>query len=240
MRASEPSARNFAIFCEVEFEGASLRHAAEAYEISPTRVQQIVNDTRAWYIDTTPEWVRETDVSIQPLLACRRHQARLEHLYGQAMQAWLNSQTEITTTRVRPGVLENSEVRVTQPCFGQVRYLTAAMQMSKAQIDAAERLCQIRENYAERPAPPAEESGRAEAASAPCAPETVALPEFAEQDADVVTLTLDPAGPCDEPAAVQVPTCAARHASPTPVRTRKQQRKLERHQRRVALRAKSG
>jgi plasmid maintenance system antidote protein VapI len=240
MRASEPSARNFAIFCEVEFEGASLRHAAEAYEISPTRVQQIVNDTRAWYIDTTPEWVRETDASIQPLLACRRHQARLEHLYGQAMQAWLNSQTEITTTRVRSGVLENSEVRVTQPCFGQVRYLTAAMQMSKAQIDAAERLCAIREQQAPPTAPAAVEVRHEEPADAPCAPQTAESPEVVEQDEDVVTLTLDAAAPCAESVTVQLPTCAARSESPTPVRSRKQQRKFERHQRRVALRAKSG
>jgi hypothetical protein len=235
MRATEPSDRNYAIFCDVEFAGRSLRSVAEEHDISPTRVQQIVAEMRAWYIASTPQWVRDTDPDTAPMLACRFHQERLQHLYSLSMQAWRASQTDVTTTRVRPGVLDSGEVRITQRCFGQPRYLTTALQLSRGQIDAAERLNAICDKRDARKAAPAPEV-TSEEECAPCAPKTEETPQVAEQEADVVTLTLDAAPPSVEPVSLPLSTCVAPHPAPTPVRSPKQQRKLERHQRRAAMR----
>jgi hypothetical protein len=236
MRATEPSDRNYLIFCDVEFAGRSLRSVAEEQDISPTRVQQIVAEMRAWFIASTPEWVRDTDPDTAPMHACRFHHERLQHLYSLSMQAWRASQTDVTTTRVRPGVLDNGEVRVTQRCFGQPRYLTTALQLSRAQIDAAERLNAICDKRDARAAAAAHVEAPREEACAPCAPEIEEAPQVAEREADIVTLTLDAAIASVDPVSLPLTTCVASHPAPTPVRSRKQQRKFERHQRRAAMR----
>jgi hypothetical protein len=168
------------------------------------------------------------------MLACRFHHERLQHLYSLSMQAWRASQTDVTTTRVRPGVLDNGEVRVTQRCFGQPRYLTTALQLSRAQIDAAERLNAICDKRDTRAA--AKVEAPREEACAPCAPKMEEATQVDEQEADVVTLTLDAGAASVEPVSLPLSTCVAPHTAPTPVRSPKQQRKFERHQRRMAMR----
>src|SRR5687768_13807139 len=102
MRTSTPSERDFEIYCDVEFEGLSLRKAAEQYGLSPSRVQQVVAEMRDWYRATTPQWVEETQPQLQPLVACRMAQERLRFLYRRSLDAWQDSQGAVTVRREGP------------------------------------------------------------------------------------------------------------------------------------------
>src|SRR5690606_994654 len=87
----EPSERNWEMFLAVEHEGASLRAVARKYRVSPTRVTQIVEQVRRWFTETTPAWVFERRSEVQPLVACRMHEAKLGILEGRLHRSWRKS-----------------------------------------------------------------------------------------------------------------------------------------------------
>ena len=142
MRTSDPSDRDYGIFMAVEFEHVSLRAAAEQWQLSPTRIGQIVAQVRAWYVDSTPQWVREVAGSMQPVVAARRHDQQLQQLTSAAMQAWHASQGEVTTRHQREGLAGGATTR-TMVSFGQTRYLVAVARLSEMRVRAAQRLAKI-------------------------------------------------------------------------------------------------
>lgn len=230
MRACEPSERNYLIFCEVEFDGQSLREVAARHEISPTRVQQIVEQTRNWFNATTPQWVRERDPARQPFLACRYHHERLSFYLSQMLGAWRASQGEITIKHERPGQLAGVS-QTTKTAFGDGRYLLQAARLSQMQIDAAVRLAKIAQKH-DLPQVTEIESSTA---PTPCAPpamqqatEVAALTDATEVT-DYTVETYDDAGDLLPAAPVEHLVCR------NPVRSRVD-RKLTRQQRRKAAR----
>lgn len=228
MRACEPSERNFEIFAEVEFGGLSLRAAAEKFDLSPTRVTQVVQQVRHWLKQSTPKWAQD-DLEALPFVACRIWEERLRFLYAEALDAWRASKTEVWVRREAVNHPEAAIVRTTRS-FGQVRYLAQAMRLAEAQLRSALRLAEIQSR---RQAPHATEP------SAP--PEEVCAlqsPEAAEQitDAPEEIVATHEAAALSAPQARDVlPLESDAIAFPNPVRSRLE-RKLARHAKRQAAR----
>src|SRR5687767_14973593 len=115
MNLAQPSERNFEIFVAVEFQRMSLRRAAGEFDISPTRVGQIVEQVRQWYRATTPDWVSACEPDLRAAVACRLYEERVRHSATEAMDAWKSSQGEITITRKQA---LSPATTVTRPCCG--------------------------------------------------------------------------------------------------------------------------
>lgn len=228
MRACEPSERNFEIFAEVEFGGLSLRAAAEKFDLSPTRVTQVVQQVRHWLKQSTPEWAQD-DLKALPLVACRIWEERLRFLYAEALGAWRASKTEVWVRREAVNHPEAAIVRTTRS-FGQVRYLAQAMRLAEAQLRSALRLAEIQSR---RQAPHAPEL------SAPpeqvCAPKPPAVDDRALDAPQDIAATHEAAALSAALARDVLPLQSDAVAFPNPVRSRLD-RKLARHAKRQAAR----
>ena len=186
MRTTDPSDRNFEIFCEVEHAGVSLRAAAAKYELSVARIQQIVAQVRGCYRARNADGSPEGDAAGVERDGFLLLKGRLTYLYEEAMDAWRKSQGEQTVEREHASRTGTKTV-TTSTSFGQVRYLAIAMRIAETQCRATarhalycERLAQKNVSSATTIAPPTGVYAREEEAEAvveaPVAEEAIATP----------------------------------------------------------------
>ncbi len=118
-----PTPRDFAVFHRSTIEGKPTRDVAWQFEISQTRVCQIVKRVRVWLWEVLPELTGQPATERQVQLARALAADRLEHLYQEALHAWQASLGQRQTTRrVGNGPL----VMTSQSTSRDARYLTAA------------------------------------------------------------------------------------------------------------------
>jgi hypothetical protein len=123
-----PSGRDFAVFEAVILGGTSTREAAEQFRVSQTRVCQLVERVREWQAEVLPA---ESDSDERRLrLAKILAAGRLDHLYGEMMQAWRRSQGEMKKTR---SSRFGDDVTTTFFSPGDPKYALAAMRLATAQ-----------------------------------------------------------------------------------------------------------
>jgi hypothetical protein len=151
-----PSERDFQVFRFVRVETNSTRAAAQVFEISQTRVRQVVSRVVEYLLAVAREGLEEDEEEQAGSLSVAEQIARmqLEHLYSQAMQSWNDSQ--------RPNGLG-------QASLGQTRYLSLAARISllmskvpmhappRSREDVEEEEFDVRSSAAPEPAPPAED-----------------------------------------------------------------------------------
>jgi hypothetical protein len=107
-----PSERDFEVFFRVAFYSVSTRQVAEMFEISQTRVRQLVTLVGDWVAENLPD-VGEADLQKQVRLAQHVAANRLEHQYEEAMNRWnaegdpkhLRQATRIALAQARLGVV---------------------------------------------------------------------------------------------------------------------------------------
>jgi hypothetical protein len=126
-----PSERDFDVFSLVIVGGQTTREAAAQFKISQTRVCQIVERVQAWQAEVLPA---ESPLSEERQLRMGKHvaAARLDHLYGETMEAWRRSQGESKKTR---NARFGDEVTTTTISSGDPKYLLAAMRLATAQAE---------------------------------------------------------------------------------------------------------
>jgi len=122
-----PSGRDFEVFEAVILGGKSTREAAEQFRVSQTRVCQLVERVRDWQAEVLPA---ESDSDERRLrLAKILAAGRLDHLYGEMMQAWRRSQGEMKKTR---SSRFGDDVTTTFFSPGDPKYALAAMRLATA------------------------------------------------------------------------------------------------------------
>lgn len=107
-----PSERDFEVFFKVMFHSVSTWQAAEFFNISQTRVRQIVTLVGDWVAEHLPD-LSEADLAKQVRLARHIAANRLEHQYESAMNIWnaefnpkyLRQATRIAATQARLGIV---------------------------------------------------------------------------------------------------------------------------------------
>jgi hypothetical protein len=126
-----PSGRDFEVFEAVILGGKSTRQAAEQFHLSQTRICQIVERVKQWQAEAAPQ---NSDVSSERLLQLAKAVAagRLDHLYGEMMQAWRRSQGEVKKVR---SSRFGDDVTTTTVSPGDPKYPLAAMRLAKAQAE---------------------------------------------------------------------------------------------------------
>jgi hypothetical protein len=119
-----PSGRDFEVFEHVVVDGGTTRSAAYQFQISQTRVCQVLERVRNWMDEVTPAEEGDDRATKRRLqLAVGIAGDRLDHLYGQAMVGWRSSEGEVERVRVSPtGV----GVKTRAISYGDTRYLMAA------------------------------------------------------------------------------------------------------------------
>ncbi len=242
MRMVEPSERNFEIFYSVETECLSLRDAAEKWQLSVVRIQQILEQTRKWYVANTPDWVLSLPPGEQVMVACRMYAQRLGHVRSQAMEAWHASRAsqtirrEVEATASKPATV----VITTKTGFGQPQYLTLVAKLFDAEFTAAQRMAvAINKWQAKVEAPVLEEVSVAESeeieTATPCARAAEIIAEAREVLSDVLPLTADSIESCDETLGALMDRSLVKSPPQTPVRAklearlRKRQKQKERN-----------
>jgi hypothetical protein len=242
MRWSNPSERNYSIFCEIEFDGRSLRTVAMEYGISVVRVQQIVEQVRKWFVANAPAWMKGTDPVLQPLVAAQFFEHKMQHLTRQAMTAWENSQGEKTVTHTTPGPMEYVSKGQSRTSYsaGETKYLALAARLADLQLKSAMRVADWRiehreeeaealAKYADLPEYPMfaeeEEPAREEGVATPCARESEKVNDGGETGADVLapSTETDATYTLDDAIASRLLMRAK-----TPVRSRKERRQRQR------------
>jgi len=88
-----PTERDFEIYRRVKFECVSTRDAAGDFNLSQTRVRQIVTRVVEYLVESVPASVREDDSSEQLYVAQQLARGQLEFLYERAIRAWERSET---------------------------------------------------------------------------------------------------------------------------------------------------
>jgi len=85
--ALPPSGRDFLVYQRVVVDGVSTRFAGPEFNISQTRVRQIVNRVTQWLVEALPQ---DTDLSEAAKLRLGQHIAadRLERFYVESNRAW--------------------------------------------------------------------------------------------------------------------------------------------------------
>src|SRR5262245_5881310 len=130
-----PRGRDFEVFSAVILAGKSTREAAAGFKLSQTRVCQIVERVRKWQVEVLgtahhaePQPSEERLLHLAKCIAA----GRLDHLYGESMEAWRRSQGQLKKTR---SSRYGDEVTTTSVSCGDTKYLVAAMRLSKAQAE---------------------------------------------------------------------------------------------------------
>ena len=126
-----PSGRDFDVFSLVIVGGQTTRQAAGQFKLSQTRVCQIIDRVQTWQAEVLPA---ESPLPEERQLRLGKHMAaaRLDHLYGEMMEAWRSSQGETKKTR---NARFGDEVTTTTISCGDPKYLLAAMRLATAQAE---------------------------------------------------------------------------------------------------------
>jgi len=107
-----PSQRDFEVYFKVAFYSVSTWRTAELFNISQTRVRQLVTLVGDWVAENLPDF-GEADLQKQVRLAQHVAANRLEHQYEQAMNFWnaegdpkhLRQATRIAVAQARLGIV---------------------------------------------------------------------------------------------------------------------------------------
>lgn len=130
-----PSGRGFEVFSAVILAGKSTREAAAAFQLSQTRVCQIVERVRKWQAEVVgtddADNAQPSEEQRMRLARCIAA-GRLDHLYGESMEAWRRSQGEL---KKRRSSRFGDEVTTTAVSCGDPKYLLAAMRLAEAQAE---------------------------------------------------------------------------------------------------------
>ena len=213
-----PSERDFEVYEYVVVGGGSTRGAARYYDLSQTRICQIVQQVAEWQANVVPKAADQHSAEDLTVLAKNTAGRRLQYIYDEAMHAWRESQGQSC-------VVHNNNKgdidRVMQVQFGQPRYLhlaiRATMQQAKLavlpglveglQADAVEQAAQLTvESQTAANAPPARDcsgAGDLSAQSEPhdadespeCAVEPTTCANAPAADADYAPCKIDPVQP---------------------------------------------
>jgi hypothetical protein len=145
-----PSEKALEVFQLVEIVGLSTREAAREAGVSQTRVIQLRDAVEEWICAQSAGSERRTKQQ-QLRLAEYKANARLDHLYSQAMEGWKNSQGEEV---LQYGDSSGQTRVVIRQCHGKASYLNLAIRVVMAQAKLAVTLAKGSESAA---APNAEE-----------------------------------------------------------------------------------
>src|SRR5690606_17188975 len=165
------SFRNLKIFEVIETGECSLREVAADYEISPTRVQQIVQQVRRWLRSTAGG--DDLRSPRQMLLdALYLFDERLKCLARAAYEAWHFSKGNYTEVHVCDGVRHERTKRST----GDPRHLASMLKIEKERLESAVAVYEHLPKFGE----PKASDRVIEGATTPCAPD-VEEPEAAAE-----------------------------------------------------------
>jgi hypothetical protein len=125
-----PSGRDFEVFSAVIVAGKATREAAGEFKLSQTRVCQIVERVKKWQAEVVDAELvgEEKRLYLAKCIAA----GRLDHLYGEAMEAWRRSQGQLKKTR---SSRFGDEVTTATVSCGDPKYLMAAMRLATAQAE---------------------------------------------------------------------------------------------------------
>lgn len=141
MKVSVPSERNFEIYHAVCTQGMSRREAAAIYELSSTRVHQIVEQVRFYLANFGSPELMFTPPEFTELGALRISYDRLSFLYTLLMRKWQQSEMP------RPTAGENGEAaaapRTLPPLGGNLRLVQQALRVMVEQTKIAGRMTQV-------------------------------------------------------------------------------------------------
>jgi hypothetical protein len=137
----EPSEKAFEVFHLVEVVGLSTRQAAQEVGLSQTRVIQLRDAVEDWLASRPSRherFTRQQRLRITEYTA----NARLDHLYSQALTSWHASQGR---EYVQYGNSDGKTRTIVRHCHGKVMYLNAAMRVVAAQAKLAVTLAKAAE-----------------------------------------------------------------------------------------------
>ncbi len=98
-----PSVRDFQIYRYVKFDCNSTRDAAEEFDISQTRVRQLIARVGEYFIETVPQEEGDDEKEVRLAAAERLAREQLEYLYYRTMKAFDLTQCEDEHGNVRTG-----------------------------------------------------------------------------------------------------------------------------------------
>ncbi|HTN76780.1 MAG TPA: hypothetical protein VL096_16085 [Pirellulaceae bacterium] len=147
MQLVVPSERNFEIFHAVETHGLSRREAALKFDISPTRVQQVVEQVRYYVAQFGSEELRFAPPQFAELGSLRLCYERMRHVYGQLMRAWHESQQlPVPSTTASKAELPSDpamNMKTLATAGGNLKPLQQAMKIAVEQTKIAARMSQV-------------------------------------------------------------------------------------------------
>lgn len=131
-----PTARHFDVYEFVAVLGHSTRQAAEKFQLSQTRVCQLVHKVVTFMAEVMPGMLEAVPEPQRLALSKNVAALRLEHLYQQSLAAWKTSGGESWRTRA-PLTPTATPVKTTWKDCGKTGYLTAALKISQAAMELA-------------------------------------------------------------------------------------------------------
>ena len=122
-----PSGRDFDVFEHVVVGGGTTRGVAHEFQISQTRICQVLERVRDWIDEIAPGAGDKQVSSKQLQLAVGLAADRLDHLYSQAMTGWRSSEGEAERIHIT-GYSQRVTTRTTS--HGDTRYLAVAARIA--------------------------------------------------------------------------------------------------------------
>lgn len=140
MQLTVPSQRNFDIYHAVATQGLSRREAAAKFSLSPTRVQQIVEQVRFYVSQFGSEDFLFFPAEQAELISLRMNYERLRHLYNHMIKAWQQSQTPYPYPGESPAAIPTP--LAPPKSGGDLRLLRQAVRITMQQSQIAARITQ--------------------------------------------------------------------------------------------------
>lgn len=139
--SANPSSRNRAIFSAVRVQLQSYQQTAEQFQLSKSRVYNIVKQVERWLAEDSSN----TEEEMQYRLKVREavHRERLEHLFAEALAGWQRSQQpQQIEKRVQIEGKPDRCEQTTRSSAGDRRFLEVALRLELArqafEVEAAE------------------------------------------------------------------------------------------------------
>lgn len=142
-----PTDRDLAVYRATTCENRSQRDVAREFQLSQTRVCQLIKQVECWISKRTPRALLGFSKAERLNLAVHLERDRLNYLYGQAVTAWQASTKPVVTVKkveTRDGIREE---RVIRNSPGQVRFLAEAARLNRqlAELDGADQRSDLRD-----------------------------------------------------------------------------------------------
>ena len=136
MQVTVPSERNFRIFNAIECLGRSRREAAELFDISATRVQQIVTQVRQYLSRFGSPELLHISPSQAELGCLRLNYEKLRFMYRQLMRLWDESVVQSLDVVAQTEIAKHGGKRV-EP---NIKLIQQAMKVATEQTKLAGRM----------------------------------------------------------------------------------------------------